>query len=91
MNTMTSPAPKSRQIPILVQVPNASLIVAFVADLLAHFLSGQAHSFASAVFYMALTIWAYAEVARGINYVRRVLGLVVLAYILVSLTSALPH
>jgi len=46
---------------------------------------GQVHSFASAVFYMALTVWAYEELVRGVNWFRRLLGLVVLIYIFISL------
>lgn len=91
MNITPAPPPKRTKIPVLVQVPNATLITALLASLLTHFVSGEAHSFASAVVYVALTVWAYAEITQGINYFRRVLGLVVLIYILMSLTSALPR
>jgi hypothetical protein len=69
----------------IAQFPNKPLIIALLAALLSLVTRGQAHSFVSAIFYIALTIWAYEELVRGVNWFRRLLGAVVLIYIFVQL------
>jgi hypothetical protein len=63
-----------RRFPI-VQFPNLPLIIAFLAGQAGRFLDGSAHSYAAAVSYLAMTIWAYEELAHGVNWFRRLLGL----------------
>ena len=50
----------------IAQFPNKPLIIALLAALLSLVTRGQAHSFVSAIFYIALTIWAYEELVRGV-------------------------
>jgi hypothetical protein len=71
----------------LVQFPNPPLIVALLASLAGHFTHGTAHRVALAVFYVALSAWAYEELRRGDNWFRRLLGLGFLIYIVVSLSE----
>jgi hypothetical protein len=63
-----------RRFPI-VQFPNLPLIIAFLAGEAGSFLDGSAHSYAASVSYLAMTIWAYEELVRGVNWFRRLLGL----------------
>ena len=73
----------------LVQFPNPPLIAALLAGLLARLTHGTVHRGALAVFYLALTIWAYEEARRGDNWFRRALGAGFLVYLTVSLAGAL--
>jgi hypothetical protein len=59
----------------IVQFPNAPLIIAFVAGQAAAHAQGPAHGYASAISYLAMTIWAYEELVRGVNWFRHLLGL----------------
>ena len=74
---------------VLVQTPNAPLIVALVASLVHRLGHGWTAAYASSAFYVALGIWAYGEALRGVNWFRRLLGLAFLVYILVRLARAL--
>jgi hypothetical protein len=73
----------------LVQFPNIQLIVAFIAGEAAHLARGSAHADASAVSYLAMTVWAYEELTRGVNWFRRLLGLAYLGSTIVHLALAL--
>ena len=68
-----------RRFPI-VQFPNVPLIAAFLAGEAGSFLRGTEHSFAASAAYLAMTIWAYEELAHGVNWFRRLLGL---AYVII--------
>jgi hypothetical protein len=59
----------------LVQFPNAPLILAFLAGQAAGVLHGAPHPYASAVAYLAMIVWAYEELTRGVNLFRNLLGL----------------
>jgi hypothetical protein len=74
---------------VLVQVPNAPLIVALAASVVHRLAYGWAATYASALFYVALGIWAYGEAAQGVNWFRRLLGVGFLIYIVVRLARAL--
>jgi hypothetical protein len=63
-----------RHFPI-VQFPNLSLIVAFLAGEAGNFVNGNEHTYAASVSYLALTIWAYEELVHGVNWFRHLLGL----------------
>src|SRR5579864_4083312 len=63
-----------RRFPI-VQFPNAPLIIAFLAGQTAAHIHGSTHAYLSAVSYLAMIIWAYEELANGVNWFRHVLGL----------------
>jgi hypothetical protein len=75
---------------IVGQSPNPPLWVAFAALLAAGLTdgAGAVNDVARAVFYVALTVWAYEEAARGVNGFRRALGAVALVLIVVSVASA---
>jgi hypothetical protein len=59
----------------LVQFPNAPLILAFLAGHAASALHDGAHPYLAAVAYLAMIVWAYEEVAHGVNRFRNLLGL----------------
>ncbi len=73
----------------IVQFPNPPLITALVASVAGHVTHGTAHRLALAIFYVALSIWAYQEALHGDNWFRHLLGLGFCIYIVVSLTDAL--
>jgi hypothetical protein len=76
-----------RRFPI-VQFPNLSLIVAFLAGEAGRFLDGGARSYAAAVSYLAMAIWAYEELVRGVNWFRRLLGLAFVILLIVRVAHA---
>ncbi|MFZ0378969.1 MAG: hypothetical protein WCD11_06230 [Solirubrobacteraceae bacterium] len=63
-----------RRFPV-VQFPNNALIVAFVAGQVAAMVHGAGRFDVRAVSYLAITIWAYEELAHGVNWFRHLLGL----------------
>lgn len=75
----------------VVQFPNDALIVAFVAGQLAAMLHGAGHADARAVSYLAMVIWAYEELAHGVNWFRHLLGLAYVISTGVHLAHALGH
>ena len=70
------------------QFPNPPLIAAFVALAVGALTEGAVHAVARAVFYLGLGVWAYLELAQGVNAFRRVIGAVGLAYVIVRLAQA---
>jgi hypothetical protein len=77
-----------RRFPI-VQFPNLPLIVAFLAGEAGTFARGAAHSFAASASYLAMTIWAYEELAHGVNWFRRLLGLAYVIILVIRVAHAL--
>jgi hypothetical protein len=77
-----------RRFPI-VQFPNLPLIIAFLAGAAGRLLDGSAHSYATSVSYLAVTIWAYEELANGVNWFRRLLGLAFVILQIVRVAHAL--
>ena len=72
------------------QFPNAPLISALLAAVVSWFADeGSVYEVARAVFYVALTIWAWEEATRGVNRFRKALGVGGLIYVLVGLTMAI--
>jgi hypothetical protein len=71
------------------QFPNPPLWTAFAALLVAALTNGTVHDLARAVFYVALTVWAYEEATRGVNGFRRALGVVALVLIATAVTRAI--
>jgi hypothetical protein len=72
------------------QFPNPPLWVALAALLTAGLTdeASTVNDLARAVFYVALTVWAYEEAARGVNGFRRALGAVALVLIVVAVSRA---
>jgi hypothetical protein len=77
-----------RRFPI-VQFPNLPLIVAFLASQVAGFVRGSEHSLARSVSYLAMTIWAYEELAEGVNWFRHLLGLAYVIILVIRVAHAL--
>jgi len=73
----------------LVQFPNAQLLVALGAWLVAALTDGSLHAYARAATYAGLAAWAWAELAAGVNWVRRALGAAVFVYVVVKVGAAL--
>jgi hypothetical protein len=70
-------------------MPNAPLLVALAALLVAAVTHGSAHAYARAAFYAALAAWAWEELASGTSWARRVLGAAGLAYVVLKVGAAL--
>jgi hypothetical protein len=64
-----------RRFPI-VQFPNVPLLAAIVAGRAADIVHGPAGSYLRSASYLAMTVWAYEELVHGVNWFRRLLGLV---------------
>ena len=75
----------------IVQWPNTCLSIALAAAVLNMFVVSPLHAFITALFYMSLTIWGYAEATKGVNWFRHALGIAVLAYIFTRLGLSLTH
>jgi hypothetical protein len=58
----------------MVQFPNAPLIVALVVGQVAQTVRGVTHPYLVSIAYLAMTVWAYEELAHGVNWFRRLLG-----------------
>lgn len=75
----------------VIQFPNNALIVAFVAGQVAAMVHGAGSVDARAVSYLAITIWAYEELAHGVNWFRHLLGLAYIISTGAHLAAALGH
>jgi hypothetical protein len=73
----------------LLQVPNAPLLVALGAWLLAALTNGSLHAYARAAFYAGLAAWAWGELVDGSNWVRRALGATGFVYVVGKVGAAL--
>jgi hypothetical protein len=72
------------------QFPNPPLWVALTALLIGLVTNegSTVNDLARAVFYVALTVWAYEELANGVNGFRRLLGAVALVLIVIAIARA---
>jgi hypothetical protein len=77
-----------RSFPI-VQFPNLPLAVALIAGEAANLMRGSGHAYATSVSYLALTVWAYEELTHGVNWFRRLLGVVFVGVVVVRVAHAL--
>ena len=71
------------------QLPNAPLLFALSAWLVAALTTGTVHAYGRAAFYAGLAAWAWGEVASGDNWVRRALGVAGFAYVVIKVGAAL--
>ena len=70
------------------QFPNPPLIVALCAAVVSWIAGeGSVYEVARAVFYVALTVWAWEEAVRGVNLFRQALGVAGLIYVVVALAA----
>jgi hypothetical protein len=78
-----------RRFPI-VEFPNLPLIIAFLAGQAGKLLGdSSAHPYAASVSYLAMTIWAYEELAHGVNWFRRLLGLTFVILLTIRVAHAI--
>ena len=71
------------------QAPNAPLLFALSASLVAALTTGTVHAYCRAAFYAGLAAWAWGEAATGDSWVRRALGIGGLVYVVIKVGSAL--
>lgn len=67
------------------QLPNPPLLFALAGLLIATLASGSVHDYGRGAFYAGLAAWAWEELAGGVNWLRRVLGLAGIVYVVVKL------
>jgi len=72
----------------IVQFPNAPLLIAFAASIIASATNGSVHEYARAASYLGLGVWAWLELTDGVNWFRRVLGAAGLVYVVAEIGSA---
>ncbi len=77
-----------RRFPV-VQFPNLPLIIALVASEVSRHVGGTGHAYVLAVAFLAMTIWAYEELALGTNWFRRLLGLAFMVDLVVRVAGGL--
>ncbi len=73
----------------LAQFPNAPLAIAFVAGVVSMSVAGSVEVAAKAAAAVAMTVWAYEELAHGVNWFRHALGLYSLGGIALGLIGFL--
>ncbi|HEX3908092.1 MAG TPA: hypothetical protein VHW92_09195 [Mycobacteriales bacterium] len=73
----------------LVQFPNLPLILAFVLGTASRFVTGVDHNYLRAASYLAMTVWAYEELAHGSNWFRRLLGLAFVGILVTRVARAI--
>ena len=74
---------------VLVQFPNLPLIVSLAGSVLARFADGRTADYADATSRLGLAVFAYLELTDGVNWFRRVLGGVVLVWLVMTVGRAL--
>jgi hypothetical protein len=76
---------------MIFQLPNRPLWIALGGLLVARLTDDDSviHDLSRAIFYVALTIWAYEEAATGVNGFRKALGVAALVWIVVAVARAL--
>jgi hypothetical protein len=77
-----------RRFPI-VQFPNPPLAVALLAGAAADLTDRTAHHYFESISYLALAIWAYQELTEGVNWFRRLLGLLSTVVLVVRVARAI--
>ena len=74
---------------VLVQLPNPPLLVALTASFVGRLADGDAAAYADATGRLALAVFAYLELTDGANWLRRLLGATIMAYLVYTLGHAL--
>lgn len=74
---------------VIAQFPNWPLIIMFAGWLGTKSAQGQLLAISKTVFYAGGIIWAYEELLRGVNWFRKLLGAVVMSWLLFSLVTDL--
>lgn len=63
---------------VIAQMPNAPLIIAFIADGVSYVSRGETKTISTWIAQIAFVIWSIMEIGWGVNPFRRILGAVVL-------------
>jgi hypothetical protein len=73
------------------QPPNAPILIALAALLVSWIAEGGTtlHDVSRALFYMAITVWAYEEAVNGVNRFRKAIGWIALVLIAISIARAI--
>lgn len=69
---------------VLGQFPNASLSIWLIATLCSRLVDGRTSIALQYLASGALFVWSFQEIFQGVNYFRRILGLVVAIYLIFS-------
>ena len=69
---------------VLFQWPNFPLSIWIVCTIATKFVSGTAQNTLGIIAAVSLTVWALLEISSGVNYFRRLLGLFMLTYIIIT-------
>ncbi|HEX5851571.1 MAG TPA: hypothetical protein VFY36_00620 [Solirubrobacteraceae bacterium] len=77
-----------RSFPV-VQLPNIPLMVGLVAGAIGRLVHGTKHDYAVSLSYLAIGVWAYGELAHGVNWFRRLLGATFAILMVVRVAKAL--
>ena len=70
---------------VIVQVPNAPLLVALAGSVVARATERRAAGSAKAIGRLALGVFAYLEITHGANWLRRALGVAVAVWLVIKL------
>jgi hypothetical protein len=73
----------------LFQRPNFVLIAALIGLALDKFTTDMPHRVGEVLFISASIVWSYQELTTGRRWFRKLLGLAVLAYVIISLFNKL--
>jgi hypothetical protein len=73
----------------IVQFPNLPLILGVLAGQLGDLIGAGPHPYLVSVSYVAVAIWAYEELADGVNWFRRLLGLTFLIIVVIRVAHAI--
>ena len=73
----------------IAQFPNPPLLIALAGWGLAAVADDTAHDVGEALFTIGVAVWACEEVAAGVNWFRRLLGVGALVWIVVSVVGGL--
>lgn len=74
---------------VLFQMPNVWIIAWAVITMMSLFTTGQVSNVLGWLGLAALTVWAFLEITRGVNYFRRALGAFVALFIIASAIALL--
>lgn len=69
---------------VLFQWPNIPLSIWIICTLVTAYTSGTVQNISSLIATISLVIWTLLEITTGVNYFRRMLGLIILAYVILT-------
>jgi hypothetical protein len=75
----------------IIQFPNPPLIIAFVASEIGKSIHSAGRTYCLAIVFVAMSIWAYEELAHGVNWFRRLLGAAYICIIVARIAVGLQR